>query len=1424
MLTTFPFDFTNPLLQDAVYLTGSDALLGPLLAIVYKDKPDSQSLSTILIGRHGISESINMTISPKSRFYGACLNLPSHQRSSLVRKAVAIACLRTFANMELALKSYLTFSSQENQLFDWDETTAGAIASRMVPATGKYPVDIGNAVIESGVLHPKFIKSSVIDIIYQDSNATNDLNNELVYLFGHQLEHLFDPLAEYSPEPTEMLYSPPSYPPMQRPSDNITVQNVCEELFSIQSHFTTDLLNLLQDYLIPLRVKVLGGDVPNLNMRKLNVIFPPTIDEIVRVNNIFYEALDLAMPYGSYEVIKACGISIPYFYKACLRHEATTRNFSANLRENFELIQTHAVKSGRFTINRIESIIHCSLHLTKIKMVLDRLVKIVQWREDEWTNVNEFYRSAVDTIDSFGRENFISPYDNRIFTPTGKLLVEISKGWPKELEYGWINRRVVTIFDAIDVIQGEPDIFNVVFIFTDSIVVIRPSEPLSITSDSGIHKPSVADMLMHSMINSVPLPNLPELNVAGWAPIDDVYMAEFGGPQNLAMYVTGAGFNIGRSTIHLKLFKLIRTQVSATNIINYISKAKIMNKTQPFHLFMNQQPEFSTFATVQEYKGYCNETRKCPVAVFANMNIPETVLDTHDLIACIGTQVYGRDHISISVTSKMAYTYQEVVSKQNFSAALSSQVSRLYSLYFASSNPFATEMIIQNNTILANYLIDFATARTPVRTKSHRSSRGPVKVTIEIPPKTPELKRQPSLLQRMSPSSVFSRISHKVSHDILGGGKSESKKRRSFSFLRSSTPIARGRENVDASKTFSTISLPVQKVTTRPSVATIRFSYPNNAPSSDLLVTPPPTKPKPSQTPTYLTPASLSPSQRELVVQRKASFSVAQSPITSRYVRNMPSQDMMSLASSQYSHVVKDSERFSDTYFDASPLVGRHRSTSGAEHYMETIESRSASMQSSRASSRVSLAESLHFEKHQPIGYLGPIGEASTIDEPTETPTSNSRSFITTSPSFVTESQSLTRTLSTTHDDAASSNSSVENWYQDLERRREESLDSFDTDSAPAIDNNETTFEDDDLDDLTASMKNITRFIDDNPKYESKPIPPLVSNSASDNSVLLTDDFAYLAGLVSGQEKIVSHSGSLYPDIRESSLVFLGNYIQSRDGSEMLLKQESIESLRRSHQQEHQQQLYIPTKPVTISEHEWLSTTEESLAVSSQQAVSEYFQGQGHHGSKMAREPSYSTDNMVVYSDSESNFSEGSDDVGSFLRVGQHQQQQTLRHAGPNRILPVSKLSLTEIQLRTLTVNLDSLIHDEGSSAVSPHQIGHQQWQQRKAWVNELERINFTVLKMYNGTHGLMPIPPNVQLEAKDQERVVKVEQGNRRMLVACLWSLIGAQQIAIERGDVSKGRQYQSVVTSFLDIEWERRNKMHEKLGDAIPLDLWSV
>lgn len=1486
---------------DAVYFTGSDALLGPLIAIIYKDTPDSPSLSSILIGRHGVSESINMTIGPKSRFYGACLNLPDFLKSSTVRKALAISCLRTFSNMELALKSYLTFSSQENQLFDWDETTAGTLASSMEPASGKFPTDIGNAIINSGALRPKSIRSTVIDIIYENSHATNDLNNELVYLFGNQLEHLFDPLAEYSPEHTEMLYVPPSYQPMARSSDTETVLNVCRELFSIQSHFTTNLLGLLQDYLIPLRVKVLGGEIPEMNMRKLNIMFPPTIDEIVRVNNIFYEALALATPYGSYETMKACGISIPYFYKACMRHEAATRNFCANLRENLEKIQSFVALPNKFTVNSMESIIHCSLHLTKIKLVLDRLVKTTVWREDEKVNIEEFYQSAVGTIDSFGRESFISPYNNRIFTPTGKLLVEISKGWPKELEYGWINRRIITIFDAVDVIHGDQTNFSVVFVFTDSVVVIRPSEPLSITSESGIHKPSIADMLTHSMINSVPLPNLPELNVVGWAPIEDVYMAEFDGPTNLAMYVTGGGFNTGgNETEHLKLLKLIRPEVTANAIVNFIAKAKIMNKTQPFHLFLNSQPSFSTFATVYEHEGYKMEPRKSPIAVYANTEIPEGVLESHELIACIGTQIFDQHHVSITVISRLAYNHQEVVSKDEFSAALSTQISRLYSLYFDSSNPFSTEMIIKNNTKIANYLIDFATTSGQTAAKSHKAMPQKYQTLISATPPLPKSKRQPSIRQRISSaSSMLSKISRRRSQDLLQKVDAEPKKRLSFSFL-SNKDEPRSRPVDKAYRTMSTISLPIERVSEYQQDSQARYSHPARLPSpyisspikaTQVNVTPKlPTRTPPlpsTPTPTYLAPTPLSTAQQQKVINRKTSFSAAHSPLlpqTSRYLTNMSGQDAMSIISSP---AVKDSEKFYDFTSSSMNLIPNDQSTPVVEtfserysgRFLETIESKSNSSASRDASSTtIEISTANH---------------SSDINRSSRQVSYSADSFSGTHSSAFAQSHRSSYFISGSVDqstlDYDDDNSSVENWYNALNaQKRAESLNSLDTDlDSGTASTNETTFDDEDADHLAMSLKNITSFIDNGPggsefrlepfqfpgsttkKSEAPQLPEIPSfhSTFDNNSILLTDDFAYLAGLVSGggaEPQAISRVDSLYPGMRDSSLAFLSDYILTRDDST------SLDSITFDNDLEildaappsFQGHLSVPSEDWrTISESSSMPSSKYSSAraestVSYKQQQQQKQQQQlspkrntiRHVNSPSKENSTGLSANGTVIDLSVQEIISSSNDSPFFSNIG----QQSAQHAssGSNRLsfdTSFAHLSSADIQLRSLTVTIDSLINEECAVLMSlptDHLLTFDTAatateaatiKRSKQHIKSLERLNQTVLRLHHSTQNLLPVPAHISLlEPKDQARVVTVERGNRQLLMSCLWPLIGTMEasnsnsISSAGGDHKKAQHQRQRLNEafrgFLDLEWQRRTTMHEKLGNAMPKQIWSV
>lgn len=199
---------------DAVYFTGTDPLFGDLIAVVYESKDSVLSsrkkLSTLLISSHGTSGFLNVTLNTKSRYFSACENLPDHQKQSMIRKALAITCLRSFATMDKQIKDVLTLDALQltNAIADWDETNAGLTASRLKLATGKYPQEIGDKLLATGILEPKFINTAMIDVVYIDRDSTIEKNNELVYLLGDQLEQLFDPLSEYSPEPTERLYTP----------------------------------------------------------------------------------------------------------------------------------------------------------------------------------------------------------------------------------------------------------------------------------------------------------------------------------------------------------------------------------------------------------------------------------------------------------------------------------------------------------------------------------------------------------------------------------------------------------------------------------------------------------------------------------------------------------------------------------------------------------------------------------------------------------------------------------------------------------------------------------------------------------------------------------------------------------------------------------------------------------------------------------------------------------------------------------------------------------------------------------------------------------------------------------------------------------------------------------------------------------------
>lgn len=788
--------FDDKTLADAVYMTGQDSLFGDVLSVVYRapDGPHTK-LSAVMLGSQGTSGFLNMTLNPLSRFFPACNNLAIPHRSSLVRQSLAITNLRSFATMDRSIKMMLASQAEHQQ---WDETTAGELASKMKLVEGKYPDEMGKIIQESGVVSPKQINTSLVDVVYVDSDTTIEQNNELVYLLGEQLEQLFDPLAEYSPEPAETLYSPPQLSRERLANESEEVQSICEELFILQENFREELLAFLQTFLIPLRVKVLSNEYPGLTIRTVNTIFPPTIDEIVRVNNLLYEALQQSVIYGSFEMLKACGMTIPYFYKACMRHEAATRNFARNIKAHSQYIKPVLAESN-YTSQRIESIIHCSLHLTRIKLILERLV--THFKDDGTERmdlINDYFQAAAGTIDAFGRESVVTPYDRRVFTPTGKVLVELAQQWPKDLEYGWVNRRVVTIFDAADILRGPENVnlHHIIILFTDHIVILEPIKPIPSVSASGVHIPSVADILTHCLINEAPLPNIPDLKVVAWAPIQNVELAEFNDSKSLAIYSTipggmhTPGDGASDSTF-VRLYKLLRPDTAASNIVSLFAKAKVMNKTQPFHLFKCVGPRLSLYATVHELQGYAQEVHKTPIAVFLNVNVTRDILEANNLTACFRVElIEGGSFVSVKTFTRLGPSYELdiVVPRNQFSRLINSETAYLYTLHLSTKNLAMVGPTVSANREVAKRLLDYATAPsarlTQPRTVSAQKSNNTLYRKHPIKPATSEstdsdpqqLQRKPSAIRKISPINLLNRLS--------GGGGDPVRRRSTFKLLR----------------------------------------------------------------------------------------------------------------------------------------------------------------------------------------------------------------------------------------------------------------------------------------------------------------------------------------------------------------------------------------------------------------------------------------------------------------------------------------------------------------------------------------------------------------------------------------------------------------------------------------------------------------
>ncbi|QPG75932.1 hypothetical protein FOA43_003318 [Brettanomyces nanus] len=715
--------FWKSIIGGAVYFKGHDPLFGNVIAAVYQS-PRSKKLNSVVISRHGQSVIMDINISKNSVYYPAINNLRTKEaKKSRVRKCLAVSLLKAYSAIDRNVVDSMLHHADLPIQFDWDETMAGDLASRMQLINTKSPTDIGDYLLSLGYFRDcQRTETHMIDVVYQNPIAKADdqlidKNNMLAYLLGEQIEHLFDPLLEYSPEPTEKGYTAPETPPELTKhvggDDDFLVKSICIELVNFQTNFTVSLVQFLQKFLVPMRVHILKGEIKGYTTGRLNQIFPPTIDEVTRINCIFLDMLKLSQPYGSFELLKACGTTIPYFYKACMRHEAATKRFTEEY-EQFVADLRQLGKEDLLTYDgkTIQGIMtSSSLNLVKIQLILQRLMDAKKWNKcsyDENGEIEKLFHSCNDTIVSFANDK-LKPYSHRIFTPTGKILTELASSWPTELQYGWLNRRVVAIFDAEDMLIDGVKNRGALIIFSDHILLLEiddeeyyyelwsANKKLDSSSKEHVHRPSISDVLMHSLINEVPVNGLPHIKVKNWCRIDEVTATHYDYGNDSYVRLFNKNF-VGQYRVN---------KYSGKYFVDIIRKAQILNKSQAFHLFRNVVDNNTLYYTAHEFNSYVSEDVKSPMLVLFNTQFNPAILTKYSIFGFITLNFSKSETILMEGMSATAPKFQHIVRVQQLTEALAQKVIQLLADYTTLSNPILRDEIISDTEIVVADAIRF---------------------------------------------------------------------------------------------------------------------------------------------------------------------------------------------------------------------------------------------------------------------------------------------------------------------------------------------------------------------------------------------------------------------------------------------------------------------------------------------------------------------------------------------------------------------------------------------------------------------------------------------------------------------------------------------------------------------------------------------
>lgn len=689
-------EWIDEVFLDAEIYEGSDEILwGPFL-ICIKIQKSTGVKSALIVDKLGVSFFKSLDISKTSQFYSAIDNLDPKYKDVTIRKCLAVSLLQKY--MQLSKEQVNRIKSQLLK-YDYDQTHAGELANRCVQIFLKNDDTkiVGNLLLSLGLLEQRSIHSTLLDVVYSNENNKINLNNKLVYHLGDQLEQLFDPLTEYSPEQTEYTYKPPEIEQITD-TDSILTKAICNELMQFQIKFALNLVDFLQKFLITLRVDVLNENIEGLSTIKLNRLFPPTIDEVTRINCIFLDSLKSATTYGSLEILKACSVTIPYFYKAYTRHEAATKNYSKDIKLFLKTFAKQIPLPEIYTEMKIETIIKGPQEkLMKLKLIIDRLWKSSNWSSEKEIEAKKYYDNVVDTIHTFGTlKEPISSYNTRVFTPSGKILTELAKSWPVELQYKWLKRRVVGVFDIM--ISTETMQRSLLIIFSDYIVFLDILDSGKYYAKQNSNKPLLSDILMNSLINEVPLPSkIPTLKVKNYCYIDRVFVSTFNDDTiRFDSFDSNSVFSVSCK---------LASKVSSTSIIaDLITKATILEKDTAFHLFRASQNKFHLYSTAHEMDAYICEKLKSKYALFLNMEPSKKLLETHKLHMAIFANIVGdpnSDIVKLNVITSDKRKYETKVPSNELLQGILYQLSFEIPICFSSlHSPFFNSLLKVNRNII----------------------------------------------------------------------------------------------------------------------------------------------------------------------------------------------------------------------------------------------------------------------------------------------------------------------------------------------------------------------------------------------------------------------------------------------------------------------------------------------------------------------------------------------------------------------------------------------------------------------------------------------------------------------------------------------------------------------------------------------------